>query len=292
MTDTAYTHTTPTAWPATIPTSLRPYPYPDLAPRLSPLPPHRVAIIVVNYNMPEATDAIASHIATHVSHPHDLIVVDNGSDICAPSGFTNVLLPDNVQTTGGWLAGLAHADHLAASTPYFAYWFIITSMRFLPDASALPIDPLSPLVNYLASDPNAVAIHPSLTSSSTTAWAHLKNRGTSHPRRTWTIDNIASLYRADWFDAIGRFDPSFIYAWGIDLEACYLARLHGRGIYVHDGVTIHKTTDVAYSMERMNMTADNRRHLASSNMAYVMERKYGANWNRMMREDYVEEEWR
>jgi hypothetical protein len=82
------------------------------------------------------------------------------------------------------------------------------------------------------------------------------------------------------------------YAWGIDLETCFLARSQGRSLWVHEGVRIRKVTDIAYRMERMRMSAEERRHLAGQNMEIVLERKYGPQWRWMMYESLIEDNWR
>ncbi len=222
----------------------------------------KTAALIVNYNMPERTDALVEAIS---GLPVDPIVIDNGSDIQPPSKYTTVKLDRNVQTTGGWLAGL----EAIKGKGYEYYWFLITSTR-IPEG-----DVLSPMVEFMDANPDAVGIHPSLTAESTTGWPHLKNRGTNSVRRTWMIDNIASLYRADWFDSIGWFDPAYTYAWGIDLETCYRARKQGRSIWVDDRVQVEKITNIGYSMNRMNMTADERGRLAYANMMQVLTRKWG-----------------
>ena len=135
-------------------------------------------------------------------------------------------------------------------------------------------------------DHEAVGVHPALTEDSTTALKHLITRGGSEPRRTWMIDNIASLYRADWFNEIGRFDPDMTYAWGIDQETCFLARQQGRSLWVHEGVKVKKVTDIGYAMNRMNMSAEERRQNAYNNMRDVLSRKYGEDyWSRMLNEN-------
>jgi len=88
----------------------------------------RTAVIIANYNMPERSDALARRIQSFKA-PHDLILVDNGSDIAQPAEHTTLRLGENVQTTGAWLMGLAYADALATKRgePYGYYWFLITS---------------------------------------------------------------------------------------------------------------------------------------------------------------------
>ena len=242
---------------------------------------NRVACLITNYNMPERTDSLVRYIRKHVrTYPVDVVVVDNGSDLVKPSKFTTVKLKKNVQTTAGWRTGLESLDQ-----QYFAYWFLITSTEFIPNQS---FDPLMPMVEKLNRDNQAVGVHNALTVDSTTAWSHLKTRGGIGCRQTWMIDNISSLYRADWFDEIGWFDRRFKYAWGVDLETCYLARGQGRTLWVCEDAKVKKVTDIGYSMNRMNMSAEERRTLARDNMRDVMIAKYGEGWHDMMYNEHIE----
>lgn len=243
----------------------------------------KVAAIIVNYNMPERADALAEHIKRSI-WPVDVYLVDNGSDIQPPAHNTNVKIEQNVQTTNGWLAGLKASDERG---PYFAYWFLITSAEFVDD-----LEVLYPMAEWMLDNDDVVGVHPALTTDSTTAWAHLYDRATGMPRQTWMIDNIASLWRADWFNDIGRFDPELIYGWGIDLETCYLARKAGRTLWVDERVNIKKVTDIGYKMGRMNMQAEVRRKLASTNMNAVLSKRYGLQWWPKMRDSYKTEAMR
>jgi len=244
----------------------------------------RTAVLIANYNMPERADALARRVRTS-SAPLDIILVDNGSDIASPAEQTTLRLGENVQTTGAWLMGLAYAAQLALKRgePYGYYWFLITSADMPGDA-----DVLAPMVEWMDKHTNAVGIHPALTPDSTTSWTHLIARGGDAPRRTWMIDNISSLYRADWFDSIGRFDPELVYAWGIDLETCWLARKQGRTLWVCEDAPVRKTTNIGYTMQRMNMSADDRQRLARANMIDVLERKYGRGGYMRTKTDYIE----
>lgn len=240
-----------------------------------------VAAFIVNYNMTERADAIYEHLAKS-KYPLDIYLIDNGSDLVKPSSHTNVFIEKNCQTTGGWLKGLECADK--SGECYEGYMFIITSAEFLDGK-----DTVSILMENLE-DPLVVGVHPSLTSDSTTNWEHLKNRGSNAPRRTWMIDNICSLYRADWFNSIGRFDKDLIYAHGIDLETCLIARRQGKKIMVDERCEVEKITDIGYSMNRMNMTADDRRKKGWANMSGVMTKKYGPSfWNVLLTEGVEEE---
>lgn len=236
---------------------------------------NRVAVILTNYNMPERADALYTSLRLSTTTPNDFILVDNGSDITPPANNTTLWLPENRQTIGGWLAGLHEADIIARKRGerFLAYCFLITSAEFI-DCK----DNLSPCVKLLENDSLAVGVHPALTPDSTTHWEHMKARGGKGYRRTWMIDNIMSVWRADWFDSIGRFDPALVYGWGSDLETCYQARSNGKTIWIAEGARVKKVTNIGYTMGRMNMSSEARAQFASENMREVLSRKYGNLW--------------
>ncbi len=248
----------------------------------------KIAVIIPNYNMPESADALAEHLYGRHSQ-FDLYLVDNGSDLKAPAKHTNVFIPKNCQTTCAILHGMAAANK--SGEDYLAYNIIITSTEFADD-----MDGCAEAIKLFASYSNMVGYHPSLTKDSTTAWKHLiidykfAERDLLQP--VWMIDNICSFWRKDWLDSIGQFDSRLLYAWGIDLETSYLARKQGRTLYRDELWKVKKTTDIAYTMDRMNMTAHERTLKARANMALILERRYGKTWERKMREEFVTEEMR
>jgi len=250
----------------------------------------RVALILTNYNMPERTDALVEYIRDNSKWPVDYFVVDNASDLIRQSKYTIVHLNENRQTCGGWLAGLEDARNwvqLIKCPPYFAYWIMITSAEFVPGSG----DVLTPMCEFLMENPEAVGIHPALTEDSTTTWSHMLTIGGNEPRRTFMIDNISALYRADWFDEIGWFDPELTFAWGTDLETCWEARRQGKSIWIDERVRVKKVTNIGYKMERMNMTADERFKQAADEAQRVLSKKYGADFLNKLRYEYTEDEW-
>lgn len=246
----------------------------------------KVAVFIVNYNMVEKADKLYEYLTKEVHYPLDVYLIDNGSDLMKPSKYTNVYIKKNCQTTGGWLRGLKEADKKPYR--YFAYMFLITSTNFTKKS----LDPIKSMVEILEDNKDAVGVHPALSYDSTTHWEHLKNRGTNKPRRTWFIDNIASLYRANWFDKIGRFDKNLIYAHGIDIETGYLARKQNRSIWIDERIEVRKITDIGYKMKRMNMSAEDRRTLAWENTVEVLSKKYGPDWYDKLYNQYIEDSWR
>jgi len=218
--------------------------------------------------MPERTDALVEHIFNY--EDCEVVVVDNGSDLCPPSKYTTVKLETNQQTTAGWLEGLK----IAKGSDF--YWILGTSAEF----TGAPV--LDAMLKCMKLYSHCVGVHPALTADSTTSWEHLKTVYMSGYRKVWMIDNIAALWRAKWFDDVGGFDPRFTYAWGPDLELAYLARQQDRTLYVSEPAGMKKVTDIAYKMNRMGMEAETRRMRARANMWEVMVDKYGKDWQRLM----------
>jgi hypothetical protein len=241
----------------------------------------RAAVIIPNYNMPERTEKIVRWLEKNEDPlSYDLYVVDNGSDLVAPAYGTNVSLPRNRQTTLGILAGLDAAK--LSEKFYFAYWVIITSTEF-PDGQE---GMLTNMLDVMTRDARIAIMHPGLTDDSTTAWNHLKQHH-GEIWNTWMVDNIAALYNAKWFDSIGWFDPLLTMAWGIDLETCYKARQQDKRIVVDGRYQVRKTTNIGYTMGRMNMSAEERTELAHAQMAAILEARYGPTWHDKMYEEGV-----
>ena len=233
-----------------------------------------VAFILPNYNMPERTDALVQRLMDTVEGEYvDYFIVDNGSDLKPPAFWTSIHLPKNRQTMGGWLAGwdLARWD-----TKYDAYIFAITSAELMQSTD----DIIQPLLDLMYSTDDIVGVHPMLTQDSTTAWNHMKTGG-----EAWMIDNIFAMYRADWFDAQGGFDPRMVYGWGPDLEMAHFARQTNKRLMICDKVQVRKITDIGYTMNRMNMTAETRSTKARANMEKIFEKRYGKSWKTIMRPD-------
>lgn len=236
----------------------------------------KVAIIIVNYNMQERADQIVETLQKTVKHPHDVILVDNGSDLVEKSKYTTLSLKKNVQTTHGWLMGLHYADSLETiyKEKYFAYCFVITSCKLIETKK----DIISSMVNILKNDNDVVGVHPSLSIKTTTYWKKMKNDNTTNKYELSFIDNIFSCYRASWFNKIGRFNKILTYAWGIDIETGHCARQQKKKIILDCSVQVQKETDIGYTLNRMNMSSCDRKKNASNEMHLYFLHKYGPNY--------------
>lgn len=249
---------------------------------------NKVAIILTNYNMPERTDAICDHLKSTVRHPADFYIVDNGSDLVDPSRHTNIFLDTNRQTTGGFLAGVDAAK--SSGEEYLAYWFIITSAKF---NHLNAVDPLYHLLPLFMSRPDTFAVSPAVKFPKHGAWERWMaprelSKGGSSRRRTWGMDYISVLIDAEKYHKLGGFRPQLTYMWGVPGEMNWQARKHGWKLYINDEYIITKETDIGYEMDRMNMTAQERRENASKQCDDVLIPIYGKDFREKFRYEYLE----
>ena len=239
----------------------------------------KVAIIITNYNMIERANNLVKRIGEVVKHPHEVILVDNGSDKVSESESTHIALRENVQACNGWLTGLSYADAMERLTGktddlFFAYCFVITSSAVKTDD-----DFIERIVRLMKEDPDVVGVHPSLTDESTTSWTQHIKRGGEGVYEMNMMDNIFSCYRASWFNQIGRFDRRFTYGWGIDIETSTIARRQKKKLLLDCRSTVEKITNIGYTMNRMSENARSRHNNANDEMNDVTRLKYNEHTN-------------
>lgn len=245
----------------------------------------RTGIVICNYNMPESTDNLAQHIKNTVKSPYDLVVVDNGSTE-RTSDHTTLYLPENVQMTRGFMEGVRSLDETGRT--YDFYWLIITSVEFDPEDKRDPVKLLTS--NF---DENTFAVQPSLTKTGmeTTAWEVLKPRNTLFRRRVWATDYCCTMYRAAWFNELGRWNENLRRGWGVGDELFYLARKKGWKIYTQDGYVMRHKIAIGYDLDRMGETYKKRAEKAKEEMDAEFIPKYGERYLDVLNWSYREFEY-
>jgi|EP01043_Picozoa_sp_COSAG02_P013346 hypothetical protein len=157
---------------------------------------------------------------------------------------------------------------------YMAYWIWITTSEYVEKK-----DILTPMAEAMIADPQIAGVSPYLSADSLPkTWPQLyrqKGAKDTDIKDVNFLDNLATLWRAEWFDSIGVFDPDELRGFGVDTENSYLARLSGRRVVVHQGVSIRKTSGVAYKMKRMNANGAKRGDVATKEMRNCLGFRYG-----------------
>ena len=231
---------------------------------------NKIAMVLVNYNMPERTDQIYESIVKYVKYDVDFYIVDNGSDLVAPSKYTTIWLRINMQTTNGWNMGICYANTIRNTLKfdYYGFWVWITTSSYNTEEN----DILTPMINYLDQHPKTMAICPSIKNGD--SWGHLKKEG-NIPKEVIFVDNLATVYRTKWFDSIRYFDPNEIRGFGVDIENGILTRYCGYKCVVDHRTTINKPSGIAYRMKRMNADSGKRGQIALKEMQTILKDRYG-----------------
>lgn len=228
-----------------------------------------VAIIIPNCRTPELAQSLIDHIEKFTEYPYVGILLNNPSDDITWEGQYTINVSIGIELVGAYLMALTFADTLEQleGISFYAYWSVLTSLEFLLDR-----DYLTPMVDILDGDPEAVMVSPEIDG---TAWDSLHPTETDDIVSVWGVDCNAVLWKADWFNSIGRYDIKMFYGWGGAMESCWMARRDDRKIYVHHGLKTKKHDGIAEKMGRRTMSRDERNSAASRNMHNILEERYG-----------------
>jgi hypothetical protein len=234
--------------------------------------------------MPERADELAAWFESTTRWPHDLLVVDNGSDKMPIPARINLGWRDNVGPAGVWRIATTYAERLARkrAVPHLGYLMCVTS-TVIPEIQR-ERDLITPLAELLESDPNAVIAHPANTPDTESYFRHMIDGGSGGPRRLGFCETQCPLVRADWFHAIGGYDPDFVLHWGVDIDLCVQARRQGRGVWLHEGVHVRKEESRGYTSGRYEMSAEEHVERAIAEMDAVLLRKYGKRGRELVAE--------
>lgn len=255
----------------------------------------KVAVIMLNHNMPEIIEHNVK-VLRGSEVPMDVIVVENGSDeewMFAPDyeddpNLHMVYLDYNLRATHGYRMGLSYAKSLEAlnDEKYFAYFIMTTTGQVLSGE-----DPLKPLYDFLKEEDEAVIVQAAHDETSVGFWEHLRNRGTGKPRRVWMMEHSCALFRADWFDSIDWLDPR-LHIHGTDLYYSWQARRDKRGMYVHEGIEMHRHNNNMFELGRApEGNPTERTRLARASMVNALVPELGEDWETRLMREFVEEEW-
>jgi len=243
-----------------------------------------VAVIIPNCDTPELAKNISKHIFRNtliVNQNYRVITVNNGSQNLnwedKLENYITVSFP--VEMTHAILLGLHFADaqEKLLRKKFDAYWILTTSVSFL-----LEDDYLSPMMKVLFSSDDIVMVSPAISG---TAWEEL-NKSEGYSKSVRAIDNNAVLYKADWFNSIGRYDPDLTCAWGSSLETCWMARRDGKKIIVINDLEMAKDDGIAERMGRRLLSREDRNSRCSEEMHRILGAKYGPNFLEKLRKEF------
>ena len=234
-----------------------------------------VAVCIVNYNLPDLTDALVERLDRILCVPHRPYVLDNGSDRAAPARRTTHRVSPNRRTTGGWNEVLLQA---AADGAYSAYWLLCNDVTFPNDDC-----PLTPLIAAAYSDDFGI-VHPAYAGRSRSSWREMFHRPGAGMVATWAVEFNAPLIRADVLPHVWPFDAALFYGYGVDNETGYRARRAGFRVGICHAALCEHVPFTTCRGGADPLSRDEYIARASRNMQQVLARKYGPEWKRLFTE--------
>jgi hypothetical protein len=230
---------------------------------------NRIAIIIVNQNMPKETEELIDYIKKEVKLDYDIIVVDNNSQENMVSPYTTIKLNNNVNITAAWMVGINYCDILESTNkvPYFSYYF--TSCKAKISNNNNNENFLTTSYNIMKNDISVVGYHPSLTLNSDPTFTYMKTDSDKRVESINNIDNIFSCYRASWFNKAGRFSLKLMYTRGIGIELGYIADIERKLILLDNRY------QVEYTVKHDNETSRNE-------IVDYYQEKYGLNYTNLL----------
>ena len=234
-----------------------------------------LAVQIVNYNTPEATDNIVQYIKDKVSIDYFLTVIDNGSNEELISKHTTKRLEKNTNKLGGVLAALEESKK---KSPDY-YWTISTSMKFNPTFE----DPAEELINVIECSDDIVGISPTFTGDLTDPPHRMM--ATIHNRRFHEAPGsigMYSLYKGNWILGEGLPDARLTSSWGTDYEMKYKARINNKRLMLSDRITVAITKGTVYQNGKAGKSLSDYEKESRLEMETVLTEKYGADWKSIL----------
>jgi hypothetical protein len=231
----------------------------------------KVAVCVLNYNMPDMTDDLVLQLNSKIKVKHDLFVIDNGSiNGKVPKSVTHPY-PDNKRLTGGM------NRCLSVSNGYDLVWLVTNDVWISSDN-----DPVESAIKVFNSDNSIGIVHPSIIKPVPDyAYPWMLTENKSNNIFCNMVDIICPFYNKKALDSNNwEFDTRFTYGWGIDYDSCYIARKSGLKVAMDYNCIVGHKTSVTYesgnSVEFKNKNEYYGKALAD--MYSGMNQKYGSEW--------------
>jgi GT2 family glycosyltransferase len=223
----------------------------------------KIAILVLNYNTPDLTNALAAYLRNDLHYSNKSVyVIDNGSK--NPPQSATHRLPDNL----GFTRGMHEAWRIASSEgDYAAYWFLNSDVGFEHGDDAL-----LELADVLFSSADFAQISPQFNSPH-----KFMERAAKAAQRVPYLEPTATVIKASTIEKVGFWDLDLTHGWGVDYDYGFRVREAGlANILTNRARIVHKQHksigDFSAYVER-----------ASSEMHTVLTRKYGLGWERINR---------
>lgn len=245
-------------------------------------------VIIYNYNLPEATQAIFDKLCKDGFEKEQIWVVDNGSDKEPCASCTNFMLPKNVRFTG---QARVAASYLLDFFDYQAVTFITTSARLIDSLNYFQ------LINRLSSEVvgrNYGFICSSLTGGRTEDSAPKQEQRILEKELTPVFDYqpIATVINRKLLELCRLSNSSYFNlelkrGWGIDRELQFIANKHDLKCYISREFYVEWATNQTHRKGVADESVSTYRTEAETEMVTEFTKKYGLDWKAVFCKEFA-----
>ncbi len=231
----------------------------------------RVAVLIASRNRPDLVERAAHYFGESVTIPHDLYVVECGTDPDKLSAHSTLWYAD--PQFKGKCYGHALALEAARKAGEYDYYFVMMNdVVFEPG-----IDVLRVLIDQLEREPRMALLSPT---NSEGGYPGADQRRAHGSRAVTTCDYLAFLVRASALDEVGFLNPQFQYCWGAIHELSYKLYRAGWFVAYSDSVSYKHLGGSTYGQPGTRTISREDYQQRAKRFAFdYFRRIYGDNWD-------------
>jgi 2-polyprenyl-3-methyl-5-hydroxy-6-metoxy-1,4-benzoquinol methylase/GT2 family glycosyltransferase len=231
----------------------------------------KVAILIASRNRPDLVEAQVTALRADTSVPHDIYVVECGTDRERLSEHSTLWYAD--PEFRGKCFGHALALQSAKLAQRYDYYFVLMNdVVFEPG-----VDAVRTLVEQMEREPRMAILSPCNQDGGYPGSARQGSRGW---RPVATCDYLGFMMRAAAEDEVGFLDARFEYCWGAIHELAYKLYRSGWFVAYSDEVAYRHLGGSTYGQAQTNtISREEYQHRAKRFAFEYFRRTYGDNWD-------------
>jgi SAM-dependent methyltransferase len=235
--------------------------------------PGRVAILVASRNRKDLVDRFGEWAARNVEVPHDLWVVECGSEAAQQSRYST-LAYDDPDFLGKCFGHNALLRQARASGRYDWWWVVMNDLVF--DEGR---DPLQPLIEAMERSPRLALVSPTEVASH---YPQAQQQAGGGVRPVTTVDYLGFLMRDAALQEVGFLNPAFRYCWGAIHELSFQLHRKGWWLAYSDAVSYRHLGGSTYGAKNTQTISRPEYQRRARRFAWrYFHEVYGADWQRL-----------
>lgn len=233
----------------------------------------KIAVLIASRNRPDLVEALTQQLARSMTLPHDVYVVECGTDRDKLSPHSNLWYAD--PEFRGKCFGHNLALQAAQIAGRYDYYFVLMNdVVFEPG-----VDPARALIDQLEREPRMALLSPTDVDG---GYPGAERRGRDGWRAVTTCDYLGFMLRASAVDEVGFLNPEFKYCWGAIHELSYKLYSHGWFVAYSDEVTYKHLGGSTYGQKGTQTISREEYQQRAKRFAFdYFRRHYGDNWDEL-----------